>query len=218
MVRYRAVELLASSVMGVPENAEKVVPRLIEILDEGGDFRNHTCMAIARIGPPAKKAVPALIGIIKDSKEAKERLEAATALENIGPDAKEAVSVLEPLVRGHEQKMDALKPHQLGGEVPYQPAGEDLWYRAARALRAIQDPYWFRQMRRLRSRGMGAGYDGGIGGYDEGSGMGEEEGMYVPGIGSPYGSGASGGGYPGMPGAGGSEGYGDEGGGIAVPR
>jgi len=216
MVRYRAVELLASSVMGVPENAEKVVPRLIEILDEGGDFRNHTCMAIARIGPPAKKAVPALIGIVKDSKEAKERLEAATALENIGPDAKEAVSVLEPLVRGHEQKMDALKPHQLGGEVPYQPAGEDLWYRAARALRAIQDPYWFRQMRRLRSRGMGAGYDGGIGGSDEGYEMGEEE-MYESGLGSPYGSGASGGGYPEMPGAGASEGHGD-GGGIAAPR
>ena len=209
IVRHRAVDLLAASVMGIPENAEKVMPRLIEILDESGDLRIHACIAIAAIGSPAKKAVPALIGLLKDSKETRERLEAATALENIGPDAKEAVSVLEPLVQGHQREMDALKPTPFGGKA-------DLWYRAARALRAIQDPYWFRQMRKLRSRGGAGGYGGGMGDYDGGYEMGEEQGMYESGFGGPYGSGGADGdegGYPGMPGGGGYDG-----GGAAVPR
>jgi len=62
---------------------------------------------------------------------------------------------------------------------------------------------------------MGAGYDGVMGGHDEGYEMGEEEGMYDSGFGGPFGSGADGedAGYPGMPGGGGYDG-----GGAAVPR
>lgn len=208
-VRYCGYELLAASIAGEPKNTEKVMPRLLEVLAESGSDPLNACMVVASIGPPAKKAVPALIRLVRESKETNVRLEAATALENIGPDAKEAVSVLEPLVRGHEQKMDTLQPHLSGSQ--------DLWYRAARALRAIRDPYWFREMRRVRQRGLVRGYDGGMEGYYEEYEMGEE-GMYGSSSGGPYGSGASGGGYPGMPGSGGYEGGGDEDGGSAVPR
>jgi len=193
-IRQFATDTLGHNVRNMPKNAVEAMPRLIELLGEGQDVRLHACHVIADIGPPAKSAVPALIEIVKNSQEAAERLGAATALENIGHDAKDAVSVLEPLVQGHQRHMDAISP------IPSYRKRDGLWYRAGRALKAIQDPRWFQEMRKARTRGgivahdeeMGAAglgfggmeYDSGHGGYP--GGYGGEEGygsMYAPGAG-----------------------------------
>ena len=80
--------------------------------------------------------------------------------------------------------MDAVKPAP-----SYGGRRDSLWYRAGRALKAIQDPIWFQQMRRLRKRGTmggyGTEYDEGFGGYGD---MGYE---------AEYGSDYEGGPYPG---------------------
>ena len=69
------------------------MPRLIEALKEE-EVRPKAAAIIARIGPPAKAAVPALIEALGD-KSAETRNEILFALAAIGPAAAEAIPVLE---------------------------------------------------------------------------------------------------------------------------
>lgn len=72
------------------------VPALAKALPEPDrEIREHAALALARIGPPAKAAVPALIKVLQDEKaDDGVRGAAARALAAIGPDAGEAVPAL----------------------------------------------------------------------------------------------------------------------------
>lgn len=70
----------------------KVLPRLIEAL-KVEDVRPRAAAIIARIGPEAKDAVPALIGALGDP-DPDTRNEVLFALAAIGPDAAQAVPAL----------------------------------------------------------------------------------------------------------------------------
>jgi HEAT repeat protein len=71
---------------------EKVVPRLIEAL-KVEDMRFRAATIIARIGPPAKPAVPALIDALADE-DSQTRNEVLFALGAVGPDAEAAVPAI----------------------------------------------------------------------------------------------------------------------------
>ena len=71
---------------------EKAVPRLIEAL-KVEEVRPHAAAIIARIGPPAKAAVPGLIEALGDENPVA-RSEVLYAIAAIGPDAAEAVPVV----------------------------------------------------------------------------------------------------------------------------
>ena len=82
-------EMLNEILGALASLGEKAVPRLIKAL-EYTDARPKAAAIIARIGPAAKDAVPALIEALGDDK-AETRSEVLFALAAIGPDAKEAV-------------------------------------------------------------------------------------------------------------------------------
>ncbi|NQU21814.1 MAG: HEAT repeat domain-containing protein [Candidatus Nealsonbacteria bacterium] len=82
-----AVNTILDALASLGENA---VPRLIKAL-EHADARARAAAIIARIGPAAKEAVPALIEALKDE-NAQTRCEVLFAIAAIGPDAKEAVA------------------------------------------------------------------------------------------------------------------------------
>ena len=71
---------------------EKAVPRLIAALDVE-EMRAKAATIIARIGPPAKEAVPALIAALEDQSP-ETCCEVLFALAAIGPDAAEGVPAL----------------------------------------------------------------------------------------------------------------------------
>jgi HEAT repeat protein len=68
------------------------VPQLIEAL-KYPEIRANAAALIAKIGPPAKATVPALIGSLDDPNP-RTRSEVLFALASIGPDAKDAVPAL----------------------------------------------------------------------------------------------------------------------------
>jgi HEAT repeat protein len=73
------------------------VPALIETLEvKDGKLQAYAAMALKQMGPDAKPAVAALIGVVKQYKEPAElaKLQAIAALGKIGPGAKEAVPTL----------------------------------------------------------------------------------------------------------------------------
>jgi HEAT repeat protein len=73
------------------------VPALIEALEgKDGHVQQYAAMAVQKIGPQAKQAVPALIEIVKKYKapNTPAKLQAIEALGRIGRGAKEAVPVL----------------------------------------------------------------------------------------------------------------------------
>jgi HEAT repeat protein len=81
------------------------VPDLAEVLkDKNGDVRAYAAGVLARIGPPARDAVPALTDLVKKDKEPRPagalpptgmaRVFAIQALGRIGPDAKASVPAL----------------------------------------------------------------------------------------------------------------------------
>ena len=84
-----AVNDILDAVASLGENA---VPRLSKAL-EHADARAKAAAIIARIGPAAKDAVPALIEALKDE-NALTRCEVLFALAAIGPDAKQAVAAV----------------------------------------------------------------------------------------------------------------------------
>ena len=78
--------------MGAP-----AVPELVRALDGGEWDRKHAAGALARIGPDAKPAIPALIGVLRDEKQRLSSLmvrRAAQALAATGPAAAPAVARL----------------------------------------------------------------------------------------------------------------------------
>jgi HEAT repeat protein len=73
---------------------------LIEALtDEDPGVRERAAVALGRLGPEAKPAVPALILAIRDESNWVIRAEAAIALGNIGPEAKAALRTLVAALR-----------------------------------------------------------------------------------------------------------------------
>ncbi len=76
---------------------EKVVPRLIEALNVK-EARMRAAAIIARIGPPAKAAVPALVDALGDE-SSETRNEVLFALGAIGPEAKGAVPAITKALR-----------------------------------------------------------------------------------------------------------------------
>ena len=76
---------------------EKVVPRLIEALGVK-EVRLRAAAIIARIGPPAKAAVPALVDALGDE-SSETRNEVLFALGAIGPEAKAAVPAIAKALR-----------------------------------------------------------------------------------------------------------------------
>jgi HEAT repeat protein len=79
---------------------EKAVPRLIKAL-ETEELRAKAAAIVARIGPPAKATVPALIEALGD-KTPETRSEVLFALAAIGPDAAEAVPAIIQASKGSE--------------------------------------------------------------------------------------------------------------------
>lgn len=73
--------------------------------DEDRSVRLKSVVALARIGPDAKAAVPALTEALKN-RDPDLREEAAKALGHIGPDAKTAVPVL---IRALKDKVDGVR-------------------------------------------------------------------------------------------------------------
>ena len=69
---------------------KEAVPRLIEVLQSDPAARPRAAAIIARIGPEAKQAVPALVGAMSDRNVAT-RIEVLFALAAVGPEAKAAV-------------------------------------------------------------------------------------------------------------------------------
>jgi HEAT repeat protein len=116
--KSKAVRAAAADALGlIGAVAKEVVPALVQGLnDEDGYVRERACAALGLIGlnerhyeapevlgPQAKRAVPALIAVIKDKKrEASLRGRAAIALGYIGPDARAAVPALLAILKGDE--------------------------------------------------------------------------------------------------------------------
>lgn len=76
----------------IAEAGEEAIPFLIECLDNN-EARYWACLALADMGPAAKKAVPQLTKL-QESDEPQVRLQALVALGQIGPDAKSAVPAI----------------------------------------------------------------------------------------------------------------------------
>jgi HEAT repeat protein len=91
---------------------EKAVPRLIKALEVEA-VRAKAAAIIARIGPPAKEAAPALAAALAD-KNPETRNEVLFALGAIGPDAKEAVPAIVKALKDPELKVCYVACYALG--------------------------------------------------------------------------------------------------------
>lgn len=94
------IEEIVDIVAGLGETA---VPQLIEAL-KYPEIRDKTAAVIAKIGPPAKSTVPALIRSL-DDQNPRTRTEVLFALASIGPDAKEAVPAVARLLDAPEMDL-----------------------------------------------------------------------------------------------------------------
>jgi HEAT repeat protein len=83
--------------------------------------RNNAAYSIARMGPAAKAAVPALILALKDP-EASVRFPVCIALREIGPDAREAVPALTEALADRSDDVAAMARRAL-----ITITGEDPW-------------------------------------------------------------------------------------------
>src|SRR5205823_4902352 len=77
-----------------PSSEGKSLSEWVKLL-KGGDFgeRQKAALALGKMGPKAKAAVPALIDALKDKKDRVRRF-SAKALGDVGPEAKAAVPAL----------------------------------------------------------------------------------------------------------------------------
>lgn len=89
---------------GQPDVAGLV--KVIADLDAPEAKRGDAIRAVGAMGPAGKVAVPALVDVMKKSRQPKLRLEATLALGKIGPDAKEAVPALTALMEGANESGD----------------------------------------------------------------------------------------------------------------
>lgn len=80
--------------------------RVIADLDAPEAKRKDAIRAVGTMGQAGKTAVPALVDVMKKSRQPKLRLEASLALGKIGPDAKEAVPALTALMEGANESGD----------------------------------------------------------------------------------------------------------------
>jgi HEAT repeat protein len=104
---------------------EKVLPRLINAL-EVEEVRLRAAAIIARIGPPAKAAVPALVEALGDE-SSETRSEVLLALAAIGPDAASAVPAVTKAVRDPDMNVRYAACYALGRIGPAaMPAKEEL--------------------------------------------------------------------------------------------
>ena len=128
---------------------EKAVPRLIKAL-EIPEVRPRAAAIIARIGPPAKEAVPALIAALGD-KSPETRNEVLFALAAVGPDAKEAVPAITQAMKDPDMKVCYVACYALGkigpaaasakAELAEHLAGDDHFFCMASAWALAQiDP------------------------------------------------------------------------------
>lgn len=83
--------------------------------------RNNAAYSIARMGPAAKAAVPALIRALKDP-EAAVRFPVCIALREIGPDAREAVPALTEALEDRSDDVAAMARRAL-----IKITGDDPW-------------------------------------------------------------------------------------------
>lgn len=83
--------------------------------------RNNAAYSIARMGPAAKSAVPALIKALKDPEPAV-RFPVCIALREIGPDAKDAVPALKEALEDRNEDVAAMARRAL-----ITITGEDPW-------------------------------------------------------------------------------------------
>jgi HEAT repeat protein len=83
--------------------------------------RNNAAYSIARMGPAAKSAVPALITALKDP-EAAVRFPVCIALREIGPDAMDAVPALKEALEDRNEDVAAMARRAL-----IRITGEDPW-------------------------------------------------------------------------------------------
>ncbi len=109
---------------------EKAVPRLAKAL-EVEQVRARAAAIIARIGPPAKAAVPALVKALADENP-ETRNEVLFALAAIGADAAEAVPAIQEALKGSDPKVCYAACYALGKIGPAAAAAkEDLVDRLA---------------------------------------------------------------------------------------
>lgn len=95
---------------------------LTDLADAAAPYtRNNAAYSIARMGPAAKAAVPALIRALKDP-EAAVRFPVAIALREIGPDAREAVPALTEALEDRSDDVAAMARRAL-----IKITGEDPW-------------------------------------------------------------------------------------------
>jgi HEAT repeat protein len=105
-------EALNDILDAVASLGEKAVPRLIKALEVEA-VRPRAAAIIARIGPPAKEAVQALIKALAD-KNPETRNEVLFALAAIGPDAKEAVPAIAQALKDPDPKVCYAACYALG--------------------------------------------------------------------------------------------------------
>ena len=117
---HKQVAEAAAQALGKIGGDEAVKPLIDAIEDKGSTTltRRRAIESLTAMGPGAKPAVKALLGVLsakaakkKDKNAASSdlKLEAVTALGAIGPDAKEAVSALTEIATAKKGKNKALK-------------------------------------------------------------------------------------------------------------
>ncbi len=95
---------------------------LTDLADAAAPYtRNNAAYSIARMGPAAKSAVPALIRALKDP-DAAVRFPVCIALREIGPDAREAVPALTEALEDRSDDVAAMARRAL-----IKITGEDPW-------------------------------------------------------------------------------------------
>jgi HEAT repeat protein len=116
------------------------VPFLVKTLQDHtllSDHREAAARVLAKIGPDAKDAIPALIDALKAARLSSERLAMIGALTNIGPAApEEVVPVLAATVRAgpfHDERMAAL-----GGLKVLKPEAKEVVPALAEALQTVR--------------------------------------------------------------------------------
>ena len=106
-------DVVQSALDVLPALGEPAVPLLVETLKQRPEIRPRVARMLARIGPAAKAAVPALVEIATDG-DAAARSEALLALAAIGPDADAAVPAAIAALKGQDAKLRFSAVYALG--------------------------------------------------------------------------------------------------------
>jgi HEAT repeat protein len=111
-LRDAPAEVVDGALDAMADLGDAAVPPLIEALRHE-EVRAKAAAILARIGPPAKAAVPALAALLKDE-QAETRREALFALGEIGPDSKPALPAIAAALDDADEKVAYAACYALG--------------------------------------------------------------------------------------------------------